>query len=295
MSDAAQAGYRESHLGRGKALDYDQGFWSTNSAKSLDWALEQRLLDLVFARHLFPPPTRAVDFACGTGRVLAYLETRVNDTTGVDVSPDMLAIARERCRRSRLLQQDVTVARPEGFDGSIQLVTAFRFFLNAEPALRRAGLAWIRSVLTPDGHLVANFHLNPRSLRGTYLRMRWMGRRLTPMLSPADVERLLTEAGFDLVARYSYQFLPFRREGAHLAVAPLRRWIEGMLVGRRILGRVGGAFLVVANVSTGSVLQTNAHRSVVGRESHEPGSGRASSLFRLRFPHVTKERFTRPH
>jgi SAM-dependent methyltransferase len=255
MRDGAEEGYRDSHLGRRKAVDYDQGFWSLNSAKGLDWALEQHLLDVVFARHLSPPPTRAVDFACGTGRILAYLETRVDDTTGVDVSPDMLAIARERCRRSRLLQRDVTVARPEGFDGTIQLVTAFRFFLNAEPTLRRDALAWIRSALTADGHLVANFHLNPRSLRGTYLRIRWRGRRLNPMLSPADVERLLTDAGFDVVARYGYQFLPFRRAGAHLVAAPVRWWIERRLVGRRILGSVGGAFLVVAKVSSRSVVQ----------------------------------------
>jgi SAM-dependent methyltransferase len=255
MNDGAQEGYRESHVGRRKALDYDQGFWSVHSAKGLHWALEQRLLDVVFTRHLFPPPTRAVDFACGTGRILAYLETRVDDTTGVDVSPDMLAIARERCRRSRLLQQDVTVARPEGFDGAVQLVTAFRFFLNAEPALRRNALAWIRSALTADGHLVANFHLNPHSLRGTYLRIRWRGRRLNPMLSPADVERLLTDAGFDVVARYGYEFLPFRREGAHLFAVPLRWWIERRLVGRPILSRVGGAFVVVAKVSTRSVAE----------------------------------------
>jgi len=270
MSGAAREGYRASHLGRGKALDYDRDFWSPNSAKGMDWALEQRLLDLIFARHLFPPPARAVDFACGTGRILAYLENHVLDTTGVDVSPDMLAIARERCRHSRLIEQDVTVAKPTELDGSVQLVTAFRFFLNAEPALRRDALGWIRSVLTPDGHLVANFHLNPRSLRGSYLRMRWAGRRLHPMLSPAEVERLLTEAGFDIVARYGYEFLPFRRDGVQLAAAPLRRWVEGLLLGRPVLNRVAGAFIVVAKVATGSDVLPTGRAAVAANPSGSP-------------------------
>src|SRR5256885_2193441 len=42
------------------------------------------------------PPGRALDAACGTGRHTEYLCARGFDTTGVDVTPEMLARARAK-------------------------------------------------------------------------------------------------------------------------------------------------------------------------------------------------------
>jgi SAM-dependent methyltransferase len=243
---ADRAGYRAAHQNAEHARYYDRDFWSPQSAKGLNWELEQRLLDRIFVRHLRPLPTRAVDFACGTGRVLRYLEERVAETTGIDVSAEMLALATPRCPRSRLVLHDVTVAPLPESPHPVDLITAFRFFLNAEPRLRRDALAWMRSVLSPNGSLVANFHLNPVSLRGCYLRMRWAGQERVPMLGPRTVDHLLAAAGFDVVARYGYEYLPYRREGTRLFAPTLRRKVELSLLDKPRLGRFGGAFLVVA-------------------------------------------------
>jgi SAM-dependent methyltransferase len=239
-------GYRMAHRDADHARDYDRDFWSPSSAKGLNWQIEQRILDLTFERHLHPAPLRAVDFACGTGRVLQYLESRVNETIGIDVSAQMLALARPRCSRSRLVQHDVTVTPLRDLPHPIDLVTAFRFFLNAEPTLQRDGLAWIRSVLRPDGVLVANFHLNPASLRGRYLRMRWAGQQRMPMLTPRAVDDMFTDAGFDIVARYGYEYLPYRREGSRLWAPGLRRRLEMVLLDKPRIVALGGAFIVVA-------------------------------------------------
>lgn len=238
--------YRTAHQDADHARYYDRDFWLPTSAKGLNWEIEQRILDWVFARHLHPPPVRAVDFACGTGRVLQYLAARVNETIGIDVSAEMLALARARCTASRLIQHDVTVTPLRDLPHPIDLVTAFRFFLNAEPTLRRDGLAWMRTVLRPNGVLVANFHLNPASLRGRYLRMRWAGQRRVPMLAPRDVDEMLAAAGFDVLAQYGYEYLPYRREGTRLRAPALRRRLEMMLLDRPRIAALGGAFIVVA-------------------------------------------------
>jgi SAM-dependent methyltransferase len=245
MSSPEGPSYRTSHLGSAKALGYDAGFWSARSAKGIGWQLEQELLDVIFERHFVRAPRRALDFACGTGRVLAYLEDRVPEAIGVDVSPAMLAVARERCVRARLIERDVTVDDVPDLTGEVELVTVFRFFLNAEPPLRRAVLDWIHSVLVPEGHLVANFHLNPHSLRGRYLRLR-AGRSVIPMLSPSDVERMLADAGFHLVAYYGYEFLPYRRDGERVVAPRLRERLERRLLIRARLAAVGASFVVVA-------------------------------------------------
>jgi SAM-dependent methyltransferase len=244
--DRSESGYRASHLGAARARDYDPQFWASSSARALDWDLEQNILDRVFAHDLAPSPTCALDFACGTGRVLRYLESRIPQTIGVDIAEGMLAYARPRCPESRLVKHDVTTGPHPDVPPSVDVVTAFRFFLNAEPDLRRDVLAWMRSVLGTGGTLIANFHLNPRSLRGRYLLLRWRGRRRTAMVSPREAERVLADAGFDVQARYGYEYLPYRRDGNQLCAAGLRRRVEICLLNRRHIADLGGAFIVVA-------------------------------------------------
>jgi SAM-dependent methyltransferase len=242
--------YRSVHLGAVKAEDYDRDFHDLRTAKGVHWRLEQRLLRQVLANVIRIRPGVAVDFACGTGRVLQFLESRVDRSVGVDVSPDMLAIARERCPRSEFLLGDVTRGEATLEDESVDLVTAFRFFLNAEPALRLEALAWIRSVLKPDGWLVANFHLNPYSVRGRYLRLRWRGRRRTPMMSPAEASRLFSGAGFEVVTALGYDLLPYRRDGSRWRLPRLRAGMESVLTGRAGLARIHGSFILVARPRT---------------------------------------------
>ncbi|MDQ1682469.1 MAG: hypothetical protein QOH99_1010 [Frankiaceae bacterium] len=244
--DRSGSGYRASHLSEARARDYDPQFWAPSSARALDWDLEQRILDRIFAHDLATKPTCALDFACGTGRVLRYLESRIPQTIGVDIAEEMVAYARPRCPDSRFVKHDVTTGPHPDIPASVDVVTAFRFFLNAEPDLRRDVLAWIRSVLGTGGTLIANFHLNPRSLRGRYLLLRWRGRPRTAMVSPWEAHRILADAGFDVLACYGYEYLPYRRDGNHLRGVGLRRWVEISLLNRRRVRDLGGAFIVVA-------------------------------------------------
>jgi SAM-dependent methyltransferase len=238
--------YRDSHLGAAKARSYDGDLWDAGAAKGLDWLVEQRLLDDIL-RSARSPADSAADFACGTGRVLEFLSRHFPAPVGIDISPDMLALARARCPGARLIQGDVTTT-PGLAPGPFGLITAFRFFLNAEPSLRRDVLAWMRASLQPAGLVVANFHLNPASLRGTYLRLRTASAEPPPMVGIAEARRLFTDNGFTVCRIIGYSYLPYRRDGRHLWKAEARRKAELRLAGRSARRPIAGSFLLVAKL-----------------------------------------------
>jgi ubiquinone/menaquinone biosynthesis C-methylase UbiE len=54
------------------------------------------------------PAGRALDAACGTGRHTECLCARGFDTIGVDVTPEMLAIARRKAPSAKFVSGDLT-------------------------------------------------------------------------------------------------------------------------------------------------------------------------------------------
>ena len=62
-----------------------------------------------FERFLPERPELVLDLACGTGILTAVLAERGYDMTGIDLSPEMLSVARESCPENvLLLLQDIT-------------------------------------------------------------------------------------------------------------------------------------------------------------------------------------------
>jgi len=238
--------YRESHLGAAKARSYDEDLWDPGAAKGLDWLVEQRLLAGIL--RTAQPAWSVADFACGTGRVLEFLGRYFPEPVGIDISPDMLALARARCPRARLVLGDVSTT-PGLASGPFDLITAFRFFLNAEPPLRRAVLAWMRASLRPRGLVVVNFHLNPFSLRGIYLRLRMNPAETPAMMNAAGALWLFTDSGFRVRQILGYSYLPYRRDGRNLRGAATRRAAETRLAGNGFLRPIAGSFLLVASAA----------------------------------------------
>jgi SAM-dependent methyltransferase len=233
--------YRDSHVDPSKVKSYDRDLWDPRAAKGLEWLLEQASLDEILSHR--PRARVGIDFACGTGRVLGFLAERVPDVIGVDVSAAMIDVARERYPRARFVVGDVTV-NPELLSESADVITAFRFLLNAEPPLRSAALDWIRDRLAPGGILIVNFHLNPRSLRGSYLRVR-RARDVT-MLSVAEARSLLARHGLTVRSVRGYSYLPYRRDGSRQILPRLRRRIEERLARIGWIGGWGSCFILVA-------------------------------------------------
>lgn len=196
--------YRESHLAKG--ADYHDVF-RHNPRRALLWTLEQELLARILKRFLADRPIDHLDFACGTGRILALLEDRTRSSIGIDVSASMLEVARANVRRAELLQGDLT--RGDLLSGRrFDLVTAFRFFPNAEPELRRDAFAALAEHLAPGGILVFNNHLHLGGLTRRLVRVVRRGQAGHQGMWDGEAAALVAGAGLDLVARYHAGIVP---------------------------------------------------------------------------------------
>ncbi|MFJ8135648.1 class I SAM-dependent methyltransferase [Streptomyces sp. NPDC096013] len=113
------------------------------------------------------PVGTALDAACGTGRHTAHLRRLGHRVTGVDASPEMLALARERLPDVDLREADLH-RLPFPDDAVDTVVCALA--LTHVPDLA-AVLAEFARVLRPGGHLViSDAHLMSSYLRPTLPR-----------------------------------------------------------------------------------------------------------------------------
>ena len=192
--------YRNSHRADGKGRAYDRRY-ATDLRDGLLWSLEQRVLSEFLQTHLEGRERHLLDFACGTGRLTSYLEDRVTTCVGVDVSTSMLDVARQKLERTELIQADLTrdnILKGRQFD----LITAFRFFLNAEPVLRTEVIRVLAGLLGEDGYLIFNNH---RNLTAPWFIVSRVRNRRNPRgpqfryMSRQDMCRLAAGAGLEVV------------------------------------------------------------------------------------------------
>lgn len=92
----------------------------------------------------------ALDAACGTGRHSAYLDSLGHEVIGVDSSPEMLAVARERLPSAAFHEGDLH--RLPLADDSVDLVVCGLALMHV-PDLAPV-LTELARVLRPGGHLV---------------------------------------------------------------------------------------------------------------------------------------------
>ena len=158
--------YRLSHLERGGS--YDALLAETPfDAYMAEW--ERRHLSQI-VQQLFPGGVpRYLDFACGTGRATATVAPLCKQSVGVDISPSMLEVAKQKLPATSFHLCDLT---QDPMDlGSFDLVTSFRFFGNAQDDLRDKVMRALVQRLAPGGHLIINSHRNPRALYALFDRL----------------------------------------------------------------------------------------------------------------------------
>jgi SAM-dependent methyltransferase len=213
---ATTTGYAQRFQAPAEVNAYDLIEYRADSYASRIWELQRPVLVEWLQRQqaTVKRPLALLDFACGTGRVLACLEPLVATAEGVDISPEMLAVARRKCPRAQLRVADI-LAEPTALGGPYDVITAFRFLLNAEPEVRRRVLGRLRQVIRqPDGLLLVNVHGNSHSLRHpAILWRRWReaarasGAMLNEM-SPGETRTLLREVGFEVVQQRGFGLVP---------------------------------------------------------------------------------------
>jgi predicted TPR repeat methyltransferase len=172
---------------------YEQQEYSPKSYATFIWQLQQPVLKQLLSafRQNRPQPVRLLDFACGTGRIISFLEPMVDSADGVDLSEQMVDVARTKCQKARLMAGDI-LAQPALLPEPYDIITCFRFVLNVEPTLRSQALRQLRrSIREPDGLLLVNVHGNSRSLRHpAVLWKRWRMRHAT---AEAKAQAMLNE------------------------------------------------------------------------------------------------------
>jgi len=215
--------YRDSHKASDKGFVYDQHYdmvpWQV-----FCWSREQKVLSEILAKYYESRDIHLLDFACGTGRITNFLETRVTTSTAVDVSSSMLDVARKKLSHTQILEGDITsgpLLKGEKFN----LITAFRFFLNAEPQLRLAVIKSLAELLSEDGYLVFNNHRNVRSL---WVKLLYMYNRIRHpegmfnVMTLKQIRELTASAGLEIEAVYPVGFF-------HLPKIPVSQRLTGII------------------------------------------------------------------
>lgn len=221
------------------------------------WRIEQRLLKSLLKKHFArPEDVRLLDFACGTGRILQLLGNHVGSATGVDVAQSMLEVAERDLAKTKLICADITEASDldrERFD----LITALRFFPNAEPALRDQAIAKLVTLLAPGGLLVFNNHLHAGSLRHRALLARnqrgaLKSKRRLHVMSDQKVADLADRHGLVMVETRHLGILPIRKEQKPLRFSSLMLGLEHLATRTRLAASWAGLKIHVLRVRDGA-------------------------------------------
>jgi len=196
--------YKASHCCPAKGQEYEH-YYQNDVWQQYLWSREQAALEQVLTQHFAGRSINLLDFACGTGRIASFLESKVYTTTGVDVSESMLRVARQKLTRTNLVLGDITESDLLG-GRRFNLITAFRFFANAEPQLRLRAMSCLAQLLTDDGMIIFNNHQNawaPYPLVAYFRQcLNVQGPNAYRVLSPLGMRRLCRRAGLEPIASY---------------------------------------------------------------------------------------------
>lgn len=206
--------YRKQFDKAEKAEDYDTNQYGARSYSDLLWQIERDQLAGVLAEmRKTQEHVEYLDFAAGTGRIIVFMEDKVDSATGIEISQAMVDRAQEKLSRGTMVCKDIT---PEGseIEGQYDFITTFRFVLNAEAGLRQAGIsALARRLKDKNSVLVFNNHGNPRShkvLLWPVHKIRGRGKGYQTegnYLSNAEAHRVADRAGLKIEKTIGCGFL----------------------------------------------------------------------------------------
>lgn len=218
---------------------YEGAEYAPDGYAALIWELQKPFIhEILEAQDKGPGSCRLLDFACGTGRVLSFCEGFCAVSDGLDISAAMLERASERCQQSRLVVGDICTEAIL-LESPYNIITAFRFLLNAEPPLRVAVLEQLRRrIHSEHGILIVNMHGNSASARHFPLWLRRLRARVNPAkhqevmmteMSLAETRALLRDAGFRVIREIGFGVVPGFLYRSSLK--PICHWLDRRLCG----------------------------------------------------------------
>ena len=189
------------------AAEVQRRLWGTDPRAWAELAESHNrpLFEAVLDAAAVGPGTAVLDVGCGSGLTLVLAAERGAVPSGVDISPGLLAIARDRLPRADLRVADME-SLPFG-DAAFDAVTgvnAFQFAGDPRRALREAA-----RVTRPGGRVVASLFAAPERSQGT-LAHEAMTALIPPeragdhapyaLSAPGNLEASLVSAGLTLDA-----------------------------------------------------------------------------------------------
>jgi FAD/FMN-containing dehydrogenase/SAM-dependent methyltransferase len=187
------------------AAQVQRRLWGTDPRAWADLAEahNQPLFEAVLDAANVSPGTRLLDVGCGSALTLLLAQQRGALPSGLDISPGLLGVARERLPCADLREGDMEHL-PFGdaaFDAVVG-VNAFQFAGDPQKALREAA-----RVTRPGGRVVASLFAAPERSQGTVVHEA-MGALIPPeragdhapyaLSAPGNLEAALADAGLDL-------------------------------------------------------------------------------------------------
>ena len=182
------------------ARPYAEQFFDELDQKPFDRALLDRFAARVRGRG------RVCDVGCGPGHVGRYLGDRGVDAFGLDLSPGMVALARDLNPAMRFVQGDMR-ALPLS-DASLAGFVAFYSLIHFERGAAGGVLTELTRVLIPGGLLLLAFH----GSEGEVHADDWFGQGVSidaTLYHPTEMATYMKRTGLDVEAittRAPYEF-----------------------------------------------------------------------------------------
>lgn len=140
---------------------------------------------------------RVGDIGCGTGHLSPFLAAQGMSVAGVDMSPEMIRVAR---RDHPDATYEIGDLRALPFaDNSLAGVVCWYSLMYLAPGQRAAAFAELARVLRPGGVLTTAWKVGDGSLRRTGSALGLGVEFDIYWLEPERMEQLLTDAGFRII------------------------------------------------------------------------------------------------
>lgn len=176
------------------AVEYERFLRDELDTKPLDRAMLTAFSELVRT----PGASPVADVGCGPGRVTALLRSLGVDAFGIDLSPEMITVARRTHPGLRFDEGSMTALDLE--DDSLGGVVAWYSTVHTPPDLLPTVFGECHRVLAPGGHMLLAFkagdrlrHLDHAYGHELSLDVYWM--------RPDQVADLMSEAGLVMDAQ----------------------------------------------------------------------------------------------
>ncbi len=189
------------------AISEQRELWSSNPR---DWAeiaepQNHQLFDELLDQTDTGFGTRLLDVACGSGYAAALAAARGAEVTGVDITPALLEIARERTPHGTFLEGEMdALPLPDSQFDVVTSVNGFQFALDPSRAFAESA-----RVLVSGGRLAAATFAEPERNEGTALHLAMKALVDEPaddgyapyaLSSPGGLPRALDAAGLRLIS-----------------------------------------------------------------------------------------------